>query len=254
MLPNRMTRLPLLVAITLTCIGCSSKSPTTYDPTSDSPSVATLKEAPSPEPSTASDSRMPIYITPYYDSEGPQIDVGPFSEELAAATADSIANLSSKLKTEWATLPIETMYVASIRLYDLGEKNDAVYWFYSAQFRARLLQSVLPEDSVGGIGSEGVERIQAHNAFHQLAGEYINGYAFGELNNLQKTIQLVKAENETIPQLETIYPTLDLIDNGLWPEKNKDIAAGLDSLLDSIANNAEAIKAFRKENGIEGKY
>ena len=29
-----------------------------------------------------------FYVTPFYNSKGPQIDVGPFSKQLATATAD----------------------------------------------------------------------------------------------------------------------------------------------------------------------
>ena len=55
-------------------------------------------------------------------------------------------------------------------------------------------------------------------------------------------------------QLKTIYPKLAFIADDSWPAKNKEIAAGLDGLLDYIVNNADEIKAIRKENEIEGKY
>ena len=78
------------------------------------------------------------------------------------------------------------MYVAAIRLYDLGHKDEAVYWFYTAQYRARVFTSILDKENVGTIGSEAFELKQAYASFNQLAGEYINGYAFGELPKLKK--------------------------------------------------------------------
>ena len=197
---------------------------------------------------------MPVYITPYYNSEGPEINVGTHSKDLAAATAESIIDLSAKMKADWETLSVATMYVMSIRLYDLGRKNDAVYWFYSAQFRMRLLRSLLSDDSIGEIGSEGFELIHAHKAFHQLAGEYINGYGFGDLHTLEETVRLVKSENGHPPKFKTIYPDLQFIDEQSWPGKNKEVSDAIDFLLDYISNNADDIKAKRKANGIEGKY
>lgn len=232
-----MTRLPLLTAIALASLGCFSKASA-----ADEPAKAAGKD------------RMPVYVTPYYNSVGPKINVGPYSKEMASATADSVLKLSEKMKKERETLPVEPMFVMAIRLYDLGHKDEAIYWFYSAYFRARLVRNTLKKESLGGIGSEGFERRQAHGAFHQLAGEYINGYAFGELEQLERQVRQVKSENETTPKLNTIYPKLQFIDEAEWPEKNKESVADLDKLLDFIVNNADEIKATRKENGIEGKY
>ncbi len=57
----------------------------------------------------ATSARMPIYITPYYNSDPLQVRVGPHSEALTSATAASAGELAAQLKQERATLPIETM-------------------------------------------------------------------------------------------------------------------------------------------------
>ena len=249
-----MTRLSLLFATVLICIGCSSIAAQTEKPSTDAPASTTQKDPDSSGQLAAKTTRMPIYVTPYYNSKGPQIKVGKYSKELASATNASIVELAKKMKSDWETLPVETMYVMSIRLYDLGHKDDAVHWFYSAQVRSRLFQSVLPKEALGGIGSEGFERVHAQNSFYKLAGTYINGYGFGDLKKFQKTIRLVKSENKKLPKLSTIYPKLKFIDKKSWPEKSEKIMAGLDKLLDFTVKNAEEIKTKRKENGIEGKY
>ena len=202
----------------------------------------------------ATSARMPIYITPYYNSDPLQVKVGPHSEALTLATAASAGELAAQLKQERATLPIETMYVLAIRLYDLGLKDEAVYWFYTAQFRARLLSALLPAGTPARIGNEGFERVQAHRSFHQLAGTYINGYAFGQLEQLEKTLRQVKSESEQLPPFKTIYPQLELIEEERWAEKNQEVASGFDKLLEYIVDNAEEIKAIRKQRGMEGKY
>ena len=80
---------------------------------------------------------MLINVTPYYDSNGPKVSVGEHSKKLANADAKSISQLSADLKKEKDKLRAEVMYVTAIRLYDLGQKDEAVYWFYTAQYRAR---------------------------------------------------------------------------------------------------------------------
>ena len=196
-----------------------------------------------------------MHVTPFYNSEGPQIDVGPFSRQLASANADTIKNVATAMKKQWDTLPVETMYVAAIRHYDLGRKDEAVYWFYSAQYRARLFASILSDDNPKSIGGSAFEATSAYSAFQELAGEYINGHAFGNLDTLKATIKMVQAEGgNTMPRFAVIYPKAKFIPEGLWPDKTKDIAAGLSKLLNFIETQPDKIKATRKQNGIEGKY
>src|SRR5687768_17137025 len=63
---------------------------------------------------SGSESAIPIYVTPFYYSEGPQINVGEFSDDLAAADAQSILEIEKEISQKWETLPFETMYVVAI--------------------------------------------------------------------------------------------------------------------------------------------
>ena len=198
---------------------------------------------------------IPIYVTPLYNSEGPQINVGPFSKQLRTANADTIKDVAAAMKREWDSLSVEAMYVAAVRHYDLGQKDEAVYWFYSAQYRARLFASILSDDNPKRIGGSAFEATSAHSAFQELAGEYINGYAFGKLDKLKATIKNVQSEyGTTVPRFTVIYPKVSFIPAGEWPGKSKGIAAGLSQLLNLIETRGQEIKAQRKQNGIEGKY
>jgi KaiC/GvpD/RAD55 family RecA-like ATPase len=155
---------------------------------------------------------MPIYITPFYDSKGLKVSVGDTSKKLASADAKTILEVSSELKKERDKLRAEVMYVAAIRLYDLGHKDEAVYWFYTAQYRARVFTSILDKEKVGNIGSEAFELKQAYASFNQLAGEYINGYAFGELPKFEKTLLKVVEEGKSLPKFGDVYPKVKFVD------------------------------------------
>src|SRR4029077_1472807 len=145
-----------------------------------------------------------VYITPYYNSKGPDIDVGPFSSGLAAKNETEFFATIAKMKKSWDTLNFAETYVASIRLYDLSFRKESIYWFYSAQYRGRLFASLIDRDKMGSMGDPGFELFQAQNAFQQLVGPYINGYAFGDIDQLVPIIEKVQREGKTVPDLTKI--------------------------------------------------
>jgi hypothetical protein len=197
---------------------------------------------------------MEIYITPYYHYDGPKVSVGRYSKQLASADAKAILQITNMLKKEKDGLRAEVMYVAAIRLYDLGQKDEAVYWFYTAQYRARVFSAILDKGKIGSIGSEAFELKQAYNAFNELAGIYINGYAFGDLPKLEKALTKVVGEGKSLPKYREIYPTVGFVPVAIWPEKNEEVSNGLSKFIEYIKTNADSIKEKRKKNGIEGKY
>jgi len=119
-------------------------------------------------------SHIDAYITPYYNSVGPVIKIGRFSSGLASTNESEFVATIGKMKKDWEQLSFQEVYVAAIRLYDLGYRKEAVYWFYTAQYRGRQFGVLLDQAKMGGIGDSGFELLQAQNAFYQLAGPYIN--------------------------------------------------------------------------------
>ena len=45
-----------------------------------------------------------VYVTPFYNSKGPTIDVGPFSRGLAAKNEPEFVATIEKMKKSWDTL------------------------------------------------------------------------------------------------------------------------------------------------------
>src|SRR4029079_17234328 len=118
------------------------------------------------------------YITPYYNYTGPAIDARASRSRLSAKNESEFVATIAKMKKSWDTLNFAETYVAAIRLYDLAYRKESIHWFYSAQYRGRLLASLIDRDKMGSMGDPGFELFQAQNAFQQLVGPYINGYAF----------------------------------------------------------------------------
>src|SRR6184192_3244585 len=198
--------------------------------------------------------RIEIYVTPYYNSKGPAIDVGPFSSGLAAKSEPEFVATIAKMKESWDTLNFPEMYVAAIRLYDLGFRKESIYWFYSAQYRGRLFATLIDRDKMGGMGDPGFELVQAQNAFQQLVGPYINGYAFGDIDQLVPTIEKVQREGKTMPDLTKIYPRVAFKPKPEWDAGNKALNEGMTKLLMTLKNEKASIKQQRIERGMEAKF
>ena len=195
-----------------------------------------------------------VYITPFYNSKGPAIEVGPFSSGLAAKKESEFVATIAKMKKSWDTLNLAETYVAAIRLYDLGFRKESIYWFYSAQYRGRLFASLIDRDKMGNMGDPGFELFQAQNAFQQLVGPYINGYAFGDIDQLVPIIERVQKEGQTVPDLTKIYPRVAFKPKSEWDAGNKGLNEGLTKLLVSLKNDKANIKQQRNEHGMETKF
>jgi hypothetical protein len=198
--------------------------------------------------------RIDIYVTPFYNSKGPVIKVGRFSNGLAAKNESEFVATISKMKQSWDTLNFPETYVAAIRLYDLGFRKESIYWFYFAQYRGRLFATLIDQQKMGSIGNAGFELFQAQNAFQQLVGPYINGYAFGDINQLIPIIERVQREGKTVPDLTKIYPGVTFKPKSEWDAGNKGLNEGLTKLLLTLKNEKASIKQQRSEHGMEAKF
>ena len=198
--------------------------------------------------------RIEVYVTPYYNSKGPAIDVGPFSKGLAANSEPEFMATISKMKQSWDNLNFVEVYVAAIRLYDLGFRKESIYWFYSAQYRGRLLATLIDQEKMGSMGDPGFELFHAQNAFQQLVGPYINGYAFGDIDQLIPIIETVQREGKTVPDLTKIYPSVPFKKKSEWDAGNKGLNEGLTKLLTTLKDQKASIKQQRIERGMEAKF
>jgi hypothetical protein len=199
-------------------------------------------------------SRIDAYITPYYDSKGPAINVGPFSSGLASGDEKVFLDTIAKMKKQWPQLGFPELYVGAIRLYDLGYRKESIYWFYTAQYRGRQFTMFLDPAKTGSMGDPAFELLQANAAFFQTAGVWINGYAFGDTDGLIKIIRRVQQEGKQIPDLKAVYPNIAFIDNSQWPDANTKLANGMDALVTNLEQNKAQIKQQRVVQGMEAKF
>ncbi|HXO16871.1 MAG TPA: hypothetical protein VN909_01745, partial [Candidatus Dormibacteraeota bacterium] len=159
-----------------------------------------------------------------------------------------------RMKEHWTELDFVELYVGAIRLYDHGYRNEATYWFYTAQYRGRQFALIVDQKKMGSIGDPGFELYHAQDAFFQLAGPNINGYAFGDIDSLVKIIQGVQQANRIVPNLQAIYPGVTFVGKAQWPGENAELNAGLGKLGASLVSQKAAIAQQRRQNGTEARF
>jgi hypothetical protein len=199
-------------------------------------------------------SHIDVYVTPYYNSKGPEVSVGRFSSGLASAKEDDFLTTIAQMKKNWDRLTFPELYVGAIRLYDLGYRKEAVYWFYSAQYRGRQFGVLVDQTKMGSIGSPGFELFHAQNAFYQLVGPYINGYAFGDTDDLVKIVEKVQQVGPQIPDLQAAYPGVTFKSKSEWGSANTNLADGMNELISMLKAKKDEIRRQRIERGMEEKF
>lgn len=199
-------------------------------------------------------SHIDVEIPPFYLSEGPVVDVGRFSSGLASTKEEEILATIAKLKKDWNKLTFPELYVAAIRLYDLGYRKESVYWFHTARLRGRLFVKLADESKLGGIGSIAFELYHGHDAFAALIGDYINGYAFVDPDALMEIAKKIRKEGAEMPDLTASYPGVTFKKKSLWKKENEALLKGLDEMISTIKSERENIQRLRIENGTEAAF
>jgi hypothetical protein len=131
-----------------------------------------------------------IYVQPYYEAgrtadERPQVAVGESLSGMLGSNRreDILAARDTVVAAPKLVTPM-TLMVLAIRLYDVGLRDDAVFWFYAAKDRFITLADVI------GIRASGMMQAEeAVRSFATLAGPVINSYAFCDLAR-QKALRL----------------------------------------------------------------
>lgn len=198
--------------------------------------------------------RINAYVTPYYSSSGPAIRIGEYSAGLASKNQAEFVATIQKMKKQWGRLSFVELYVGAICLYNAGYRKEATYWFYSAQYRGRLFALLVDQKKMGKIGSPGFELYHAQDAFFELVGPDINGYAFGDIGFVDRVIRRVQTENQTVPDMQRIYPGVTFTNPSQWRRENSTLNAGLGRFSASMTSQEDQVERQRAQNGTQARF
>ena len=211
-------------------------------------------------PDAAPVRQIAVYVQPYYAAaekpgDRPQVKVGAKFDALLASNrkADIVAARDLVLAEPQRVTPM-TMMVVAIRLYDVGLRDDAVFWFYVAKDRYFTVRGVLD------VNTPALAQVEdAVRNFATLAGPAINGYAFCDLAKQQearrKSIAWVEKNRyealftEQLParpgnRAENLRKALEGIRDGAERERRH---------LEDPKNRQELAKA-RKDNQVDARF
>jgi len=203
--------------------------------------------------------RILIFVEPFYSArtpnEAPKVGTGrPHADLLASHKREDIIAARNMIVAQPQTVTPMTMMVLAIRLYDVGLRDDAVFWFYASKDRFQTLTEVaVPNAPQLEIAAT------AMRDFNALAGPIINGYAFCHLAVQQatrtKAIAWVEANpyeavfNERVParttnRLDALAGAINIVKANAVKER-----AYFDD-----PRNASQFAAARKKNEADAKY
>lgn len=136
-------------------------------------------------------------------------------------------------ETAGNALPSEIMLRAA-PLMQAGKGDEATFWFYAGQLRWRSRLNANPDQDPTG------EPALFSSLFETL-GPSVNGWAFGDIPKLQRTIDAVLLWDERFP------------DPSLNPAVHQRMRTGLTSLRNQIGREADTIRAERASRGLENR-
>lgn len=201
-----------------------------------------------------------IYVQPYYEAARepggtPRVAVGrSFDPLLSSNKREDILAARDLIQRDPKLVTPMTLMVLAIRLYDVGLRDDAVFWFYAAKDRYLTL------DGVGDLAAAGLEQVvDAVTQFSSLAGPFINGYAFCDIEN-QKAIRLTALDWVEKNPYEAIF--MERI-----PAKSSDRRAALRRAIENVREmaakerahlsdqkNVARMRDTRAKNGTDEKF
>ena len=201
---------------------------------------------------TAEASRMPITVSPYYNSDPLTINVGEMSEQLRSENPTDLVRLANSIDANDLRIPTEALYVLAIRLHDLDERIPAAYWFYNAQFRTKVLNQLkaqAPDIFSNGTGDDALEKLSAYNAFSELAGRYFNQELADNPDGWIEIIDMVQRDmtNLDIRGFVNDFPRIADKIVVEHPEVVQKVSEGLNVLKEVLQENMDDIVRQTKE-------
>ncbi|MDR0659838.1 MAG: hypothetical protein LBG19_03340 [Prevotellaceae bacterium] len=191
--------------------------------------------------------KMSIYVEPFYNSKPFKIAVGEYSAKLTTNSKVGTRSVANEIKERIDEVIIETLFVLPIRLYDLGLKDEASYWYYAARLRKNIF--IRMEDRATYRSNMG-DYLQA---FKRLSGQWINGYSYGNPDKLAAILEQVVEDNRNMAYIRKAYPTLYVFK----PEEKQMtcMREQVDAILEHakyIRENKEEMLQTRKVNEMTG--
>lgn len=130
------------------------------------------------------------------------------------------------------------LYVLAGKLFEAGQKDEAVFWFYAGQLRYRV--HLMCHTDLDPSGDPAL-----FAALSESLGRPLNEYAFGDIEDLVMTLEKVLAWDASTPN--------GFSDRGKCADAEASIREGLASMRTQVLDQAANIRIQRQANGLENR-
>lgn len=196
-----------------------------------------------------------VNIQPYYKHAEHRAEVGEYSEGLGAMDSEVLLKTVKEMDEDWENLPVVAMYVAALRLFEIHERERALYWYQGARYRADLFMELLDDTSaMNRMGSKAYSLSQAHTAFFLALKPYLGGYGLCDMHRYEEAMNLAVFKRDTVPKLNKIYPEVVFLAEEQWSGQAEKVKARFEMRLKNTADNYDEIVKHRKATGIHERY
>jgi hypothetical protein len=196
-----------------------------------------------------------VDVPPYYTQSGHRAAVGAYSEGLSAADRNVVLQTVGDMEKDWENLPVTAMYVAALRLFEIEERDRALYWYEGAKYRAALFMKLLDGTSeMNRMGSKAFMLSRAHTAFFVALRPYIGEYGLCDIDNYRQTAERAGVGREDVPKLNTIYPGVVFLPQEKWPAAVKKVNEDFERQIARTAETYETIAQQSKAAATRGRY
>jgi hypothetical protein len=166
------------------------------------------------------------------------LGIGAAVADPMPATAQSDAISTAEIEAGATEAHPAALYMLAADLFEQGERDRAVFWFYVGQLRYRFHLAASPQLDPTGDPA-------LFSSLSESVGRPINEYAFGDLQALDATLGVVlewDAANDNRLTSKSAMATA-------W----NDTRAGLEGLRRMLREDADEIRATRQANGLENR-
>lgn len=201
-----------------------------------------------------------IYVEPFYRSAEtpggrPIVAVGKqYNDLLASNRREDILAARDLIAANPKRVTPMILMVLAIRFYDVGLRDDAVFWFYAAKDRFIVMSEVL--DVKTRLLAQAADAV---GSFAVLAGPIINGYAFCDLAKQTELHAKAVAWVESNPYEVMFMAQLPALPGDRAANHTRALAnakerAAKERAYFDDAKTREAFYATRKKNDMDAKF
>jgi len=182
--------------------------------------------------------QLVVYVMPYYAAgdtfnAAPKVAVDPVYDKLLASTsAADIRKVRDAIAAQPDLVKPETMMVLAIRLYDTGQRDDAVFWYYAGRDRFLTMDAVLDMRSL-----QLLKVAEVMESFVNAVGPAIDGYALCDVARHQEREDRAIAWVAAHPYKVLGYSDLPAQSD----DRNAALANAVNKLREASAHNGELL-------------